>query len=130
MLLCILLHKRKSFLANNEERGQLPSSLFFAETCSKPQQNQTLMWTLNNIPIIHPPKRQILRRSQRALVARSVSHPSLLLCFYIMANLVLMFLYTISAIGFMAQMFFVTNELMAPSYSDIVLKREKLGLAE
>ena len=47
-----------------------------------------------------------------------------------MAKLVLMFLYTISAIGFMAQMFFVTNELMAPSFSDIVLKREKLGLEE
>ena len=45
-----------------------------------------------------------------------------------MANLVLMFLYTISAIGFMVQMFYVTQELMAPSFSDMELKREKLGL--
>ena len=47
-----------------------------------------------------------------------------------MANLVLMFLYTISAIGFMVQMFYVTEELMAPSFSDMELKHEKLGLKE
>ena len=47
-----------------------------------------------------------------------------------MADLVLVFLYTISAIGFMVQMFYVTQELMAPSFSDMELKREMLGLKE
>ena len=46
-----------------------------------------------------------------------------------MANVILMIIiYTISAIGFLVQMFYVTNELIAPSFSDIEIKQEKLGL--
>ena len=46
-------------------------------------------------------------------------------------NIILMVLiYTLSAIGFLAQMFYVTEELMAPSFSDIEIKQEKLGLME
>ena len=48
-----------------------------------------------------------------------------------MANVILMIIiYTISAIGFLTQMFYVTNGLMAPSFSDIEIKQEKLGLKE
>ena len=39
-------------------------------------------------------------------------------------------IYTISAIGFLAQMYYVTEELMAPSFSDIEIKQEKLGEKE
>ena len=39
-------------------------------------------------------------------------------------------IYTISGIGFLAQMYYVTTELMAPSFSDIEIKEEKLGPRE
>ena len=46
-------------------------------------------------------------------------------------NIILMVLiYTLSAIGFLAQMFYVTEELMAPSFSDIEIIQEKLGPKE
>ena len=45
-----------------------------------------------------------------------------------MANVIKIIIYTISAIGFLTQMFYVTEELMAPSFSDIEIKQEKLGL--
>ena len=47
-----------------------------------------------------------------------------------MANIFLLVIYTISAIGFLVQMYYVTMELMAPSFSDIEMKQEKLGLKE
>ena len=44
-------------------------------------------------------------------------------------NIILMIIiYTISGIGFLAQMFYVTKELIDPSFSDIEIKQEKLGL--
>ena len=45
-----------------------------------------------------------------------------------MANVIKIIIYTISAIGFLTQMYYVTEELMAPSFSDIEIKQEKLGL--
>ena len=45
-----------------------------------------------------------------------------------MANIFLLGIYAISAIGFLVQMYYVSEELMTPSFSDIEMKREKLGL--
>ena len=46
-----------------------------------------------------------------------------------MANLILMIIiYTFSAIGFLTQMVYVIEGLMTPSFSDIEIKQEKLGL--
>ena len=47
-----------------------------------------------------------------------------------MANIFLLGIYAISAIGFLVQMYYVSEELMTPSFSDIEMKREKLGLKE
>ena len=47
-----------------------------------------------------------------------------------MANIFLLGIYAICAIGFLVQMYFVTEELMTPSFSDIGMEREKLGLKE
>ena len=45
-----------------------------------------------------------------------------------MANVIKIIIYMISAIGFLTQMFYVAEDLMAPSFSDIEIKQEKLGL--
>ena len=47
-----------------------------------------------------------------------------------MANIFLMIIYTISAIGFVVQMFYVTEALRAPSFSDVDMVQQKLGLQE
>ena len=45
-----------------------------------------------------------------------------------MANLFLMIIYTFCGIGFLVQMYFVTQALRAPSFSDMEMKLQKLGL--
>ena len=45
-----------------------------------------------------------------------------------MTNIITLSLYIISAAGFIVQMYYVINGLMAPSFSITEVKHEKLGL--